>query len=255
MPRTEPPSHADATAFYKAALAAAQRLDAEATDKLFDDNADAAWRAYGSDLPVLMRLELVLKNLAALYPAAFAPGPVFDLSGWYDDDPWGTGFARPAKDELEALWRRRSAPESTDATLAAVADVWSLASPAQPADVVGKLAPSTNLIVAGPSAMASLASAFVREDNLQARSQLLLGSDRPAARHLLGITCALGREQGVPQMIAGTVDSPQKAADAAGFHQAAFAVISADASAEERATAEALATALAVEQRIEVGAA
>ena len=48
--------------------------------------------------------DLVLRDLAMLYPAAFAPDPVFDLPGWYDDEPWGYGFERPATAELARTW-------------------------------------------------------------------------------------------------------------------------------------------------------
>lgn len=82
----------DRIAFYKSALAAAAFLDSESPDQhLLDEEGDSAWRNYGDDLPLVIRIDTVLRNLAILYPAAFAPGPVFDLPGWYDDDPWGVG--------------------------------------------------------------------------------------------------------------------------------------------------------------------
>jgi hypothetical protein len=58
----------------------------------------------------VFRCNIVLRNFAMLYPAAFAPGLVFGLSGWYDDEPSGTGFERPDAKVVEALFTLRTAP-------------------------------------------------------------------------------------------------------------------------------------------------
>lgn len=54
-----------------------------------------------------------------LYPAAFAHDPVFRLPGWYDDDPWGTGFERPPAKVVEGLLTTRAASASAAEALAA----------------------------------------------------------------------------------------------------------------------------------------
>jgi len=244
----------DALAFYKASLAAALFLGQTAPEhRLLDTEADAAWKAYGDDLPVMVRFDLVLKNLAMLYPAAFAPGPVFDLPGWYDDDPWGVGLSRPPKEELEALWRNRKAPADADAAFTAVAAAWTLA-PAKNATFATKLSPKTNLIVAGAAAMLHTGAAFQGRDNLDIRMQVLLVSDRPAPRHVLGISCAFGRRAGIPKMVTSAPKQSAAKASDLGLSTASLLAVSKDATDQERQAALALADHFHVTERVELEA-
>src|SRR5262249_53735809 len=126
--------------------ATARLLDRDSDQRVLDRDADAAWRAYGSDLAEVIRCDLVLKNFAMLYPAAFAPGPVFGLSGWYDDDPWGAGFERPSPKTVEALFAKRSVAEDASAALEQALFAWGLARDGANAVLTGKLSPSTNVV-------------------------------------------------------------------------------------------------------------
>ncbi|MCP4504680.1 MAG: hypothetical protein GY822_32650 [Deltaproteobacteria bacterium] len=256
MPAT--PESEDVFSFYKAALSAAQQMDALGGDPQFSDDADVAWKGYSGDLPSLIRFELILKNLAALYPAAFAPGPIFQLSGWYDDDAWGAVFKRPPQAELESLWRGKKTPSSTNAALEQVCNAWHLA---PPGTLDSELSTSSSLIVAGSAAMAAVAVRFANQDELDARSQILLVSDQPVARQLLGVACAFGLRQGIPMVLTPTSerkaddDSTQNAlkeADSIGFRRANLLVTSSDASIEEKATAESLAKSLGVSAHVEL---
>lgn len=174
--------------FYRAALLAARFLDRDNDARVLDPDADAAWKAYGSDLPPVLRCDLVLRNFAMLYPAAFAPGPVFRLSGWYDDDPWGTGFERPPAKEVEAYFAQRPTPSaSAAAALELSLAAWSLAgsrdadvsadAPVDP-QLAARLSPSTKLLVVGARAVAEVARAFVRGERLVARTQVLVVGDQ-----------------------------------------------------------------------------
>lgn len=251
MPR---PSGPDSVSFYKAALAAAMQLDSSASDhRLLDSEADTAWRAYGDDLPVVIRVDLVLKNLAILYPAAFAPGPVFDLPGWYDDDPWGVGFERPPKEEVEALWRNRKAPASFEAALDAVAAAWTIV-PTKDAAFNNELSPTTNIIVAGAGAMLRVGAAFYDRDDLDVRTQVLLVADQPAPRQVFGVACAFGRQAGIPKMLKSAPKEAIAKADELGLASAALLVVSKDATDDERNTAFALADHLRVSERVELEA-
>ena len=270
MTQTTPTPH-QSMSFYRAALSAARFLDRDNDARVLDPDADAAWKAYGSDLPSVLRCDLVLRNFAMLYPAAFAPGPVFRLSGWYDDDPWGTGFERPPAKEVEAIFAKRP-PASTNAAealeLALVA--WSLAG-ARDADahadavvdhqLASRLSPSTKLLVVGARAVAEVARAVVRGERLVARTQVIVVGDQPESRHVLAIACALLREAGLPLFAEPplTADEPlttwaAREAPRLGGVRAQLLVTSSDAAPRDLEAARALASALGVDETIAIAA-
>lgn len=219
-------------AFYRAALVAGLFLDGSGADRLFDADADAAWRTYGADLPVVVRFDLALRNLAMLYPAAFAPGPLFQLPGWYEDDPWGVGFVRPPRDELEAIFRSRGSAPSADDVLLQVAKHWGRSSTEATA---AALTPTTQILVVGADAVLAVARALAVESACDVRSQVVLVSDGAGARHLLGIASALRRSSGMPRFLSSSL------VGAEGAVPATVLVSSKDASAAELAAAMRLA--------------
>jgi hypothetical protein len=263
-----PPTQDQALAFYRAALPTARLMDRDAEHRVLDADADAAWRAYGDDLPVAVRCDLVLRNFAMLYPAAFAPGPVFGLSGWYDDDPWGTGFERPPAHVVEGLFAVRSAPESAHDALDQALAAWGLA--AGDPHLSAALSPSTCVIAAGARALAAVAHAFLRGERLSARTQIIVASARPAGRHILGLTCALQNEQGVPLLLdlslrdeAAHGEAPSdrlarwadREKQRLNLTRARFLVVSPDADAGDIEAARALAAVLGADETISLEAA
>jgi hypothetical protein len=259
---TPAPTPDQALSFYRAALPTARLLDRDTDPHVLDADADAAWRAYGSDLPGAVRCDLVLRNFAMLYPAAFAPGPVFGLSGWYDDDPWGAGFERPAAQVVEALFTVRTAPATPADALDQALAVWGLAAGDPPDPRLSALfSPSTNVIVAGGRALAEVAHAFLRGARLSARTQLFVVSNRPESRHVLGLACALLRESGVPHLVdlrrrdeetaPGWAEREKQRLGAA---RARFLVASTDADAGELESARALAVALGADETLSIAA-
>jgi hypothetical protein len=248
-----PVDHEGAFAFYRAALPTAFFLDQErSTERLFDDDAGAAWRQYGADLPSVVRIDLALKNLAALYPAAFAPGPVFSLPGWYDDDPWGVGFARPPRDQLEALFRTTSPATTSSETLDHARVCWGI--PPAPDALGARLTPALQVLVTGDRAMAAVAGAMNARAGVEVRSQVLLVSSSAAARHVLGLACALGHQQGVPRMVAAVADAKPvlEQAKRENWPVPTVMVTSGDASDDDQAGALRLADAWGIRERIEV---
>lgn len=255
--------------FYRAALSAARFLDRDNDARVLDPDADAAWKAYGDDLQPVIRCDLVLRNFAMLYPAAFAPGPVFRLSGWYDDDPWGTGFERPPAKEVEAYFAQRPTPSANAAAALELALVaWSLAgsrdadapAPVDP-QLASRLSPSTKLLVVGARAVAEVARAFVRGERLVARTQVIVVGDQPESRHVLAIACALLREAGLPMFAEPplTADEPlttwaAREAPRLGGVRTQLLVTSSDAAPRDLEAARALASALGVDETIEIAA-
>ena len=255
------PPQDQAICFYRAALVAARRLDQDSDHHVLDPDADAAWRAYGSDLPAAVRCDLVLRNFAMLYPAAFAPGPVFRLPGWYDDDPWGTGFERPPAKVVEGLFAVRAAPASAADALAQAIAAWGIGGAAGEAHLSDRVSPTTNVIAAGACAVAAVARAFASSERLSARAQVIVVGDRPEGRHILGIACALRREAGVP--LFADLRRPDEAAAAwadrekqrLGVARAGLCVISKDTDAADVEAARALAAALGADETIEIAGA
>ncbi|MDC3958997.1 hypothetical protein [Polyangium jinanense] len=257
------PSQDQALCFYRAALTTARMLDHDSDARVLDADADAAWQAYGDDLPAVVRCDLVLRNFAMLYPAAFAPGPVFGLSGWYDDDPWGTGFERPPHKIVEGLFAGRNTPESPADALEQVLHSWGLAVDTRAAEEAlrARISPSTHVLVSGGRAAAAVARVFLRGERLSMRSQGILVSADPAARQVLGVTCALGREAGVP-LLADLRREPEETPSAWATREkrrlnvarADLLVLSPDASTSERASAQALAAVLGAADVIDIAA-
>lgn len=261
------PTQDQAVSFYRAALSTARWIDQESDPRVLDADADAAWRAYGGDLPAVIRCDLVLRNFAMLYPAAFAPGPVFGLSGWYDDDPWGTGFTRPEPNLVEGLFALRKVPASAVEALDLAVSAWGLRAAEPPADadaaalsrLAARLSPSTGLLVAGARAAATVARAFLRGERLKPRTQIVLVSERPESRHALGVLCALLRDQGVPQLVdpRRQADEPaerwaQREKQRLGAAQVRLLALSPDATAAEQEAARALAAAFGAEETIDI---
>jgi hypothetical protein len=260
---TPSPTPEQALSFYRAALLAARVVDQASDPRMLDRDADAAWKAYGEDLPAVVRCDLVLRNFAMLYPAAFAPGPVFGLSGWYDDSPWGSGFSRPERTKVEAIFAQRSAPLDASAALGGALDAWgvaaSLSAPADPR-IKEKLTRATNLVVCGTLATVAVVRAFAGDERLSLRAQVVLVSDDPAARQLVGMACAMNRESGVP-LFANLRRKDEQTWDAwaaeekrrLGVGQARAFVSSADGASEDaRAASAALAASLGATETIEV---
>ncbi len=258
------PTPEQALSFYRAALITARLVDQASDPHMLDRDADAAWRAYGDDLPAVVRCDLVLRNFAMLYPAAFAPGPVFGLSGWYDDNPWGSDFERPAPQKVEAIFAQRS-PSTPGEALDLALEAWGLAASckaAPDARITERLTRATFVVVCGTRALSEIVRAFAADERLAIRAQVLLVSTAPAARQLLGMACALNREAGVP-LLANLQRAEGEAWSAwadrekrrLGVAQARLFVVSADETEETRAAAAALATALGAADAIDVAGA
>ncbi len=251
-----------ALSFYRAALAAARFVDLEADPRTLDRNADLAWRAYGDDLPTVVRCDLVLRNLAMLYPAAFAPGPVFGLAGWYEDSPWGTGFERPAAKVLEAHFAKRQAAADAGSAFEESAGAWGVETSSRGIPgLAEKLARATHVVVTGARALVEVVRVFAADSRLALRSQVILVSARPGPRHLLGLACALSRQAGLPHLAELARGPDESWADWAkrekarlGITLARFFVASPDCTPEERAAAAALAEALDTSDTIELSA-
>ena len=77
-------------AFYAAAVAGLRALDArERTARRFGPDADTRWSSFKGALTDADRIDLLLRDAAVTWGAAFSASEVFDLFGLAPDEPFG----------------------------------------------------------------------------------------------------------------------------------------------------------------------
>jgi hypothetical protein len=233
-----PITEAQTDAFYAAAALGVAWLDArESSPRRFGPAADASWRTYAgtpSDLSDLDRLELLLRDASSLYPDAFSPRAVFALPGLTDDEPFGQWAHAPAPGIARDTFRAPPvAPSSARALLEAAARHWNL--PLGVASALPAIGPTTRVLVVGATALLAVVDRFAVNRDLSLHEQIVVLTDAPALRHLAGLAAlALGELRGPPCVApdgASLGDAPARVDVLAS---------SDDATAEERAAAEAL---------------
>lgn len=183
---------ADRQAYYAAALAGLRFVEArQPTGRRFGPDADARWAQFRGDLGTAARLELLLRDADAQWPAAFGARAVFALRGVAEEDAFGPTWEGIAGTDAESLWRKSSAitaPASVRAALEAVASAWSLT--LAPFDVTD-VAPAARFVVAGPSAIVATIAAFAGRADLDFADQVTVLATPPSHRQLAVLATAL----------------------------------------------------------------
>lgn len=232
----------DIERYYRAALLGLQSLDAnERVAPRFGPEADARWRALHGELEARDRLELLLRDAAKAQPVAFAPRVLFALPGLSSDEPLGKDF-RGASEALAAELLRaataKPAPTTLRALLEEAARIWGLApTPIDEADLLA-LRPASRVVAAGAGALISIAVSLADRAGFDLADQVVLVSETPSVRQLLGLAVAWTRVRRQERLL-----SPQAVLDAEdpmgllrglGLSQVDLAVVSADATPLER---------------------
>jgi hypothetical protein len=195
-PATSPAS--EARAFTEATLLGLHALEArEGRPRRFGAEADARWARFSDGrLGLAARLNLLLRDAAVAWPAAFAPARVFALPGLADDEPFGP-WSLPALGgrQLEAAF----APSATPPTFAGACAAWgaSLRPVALP-----PLGPARRLLLDGPSAIAAALAAFAVDGELDWARQVTLIAATPLARHLAGLSSVFAGAASAAPLIA-----------------------------------------------------
>jgi hypothetical protein len=179
-------------AFYAACLRGLRVVEQrQPTGRRYGPEADALWKTFAGHLSTAARIDLLLRDMAASYSTAFAATHVFfHMPPASEDEPFGAYW--PALDSVEAeeLWR--STPPMNGSTpletLRACAEPWELA--LEPVKV-GTIEAQSRLVAVGPSAVASLANAFIGSRDLDWAEQVICVATRPAHRHLAGLAAAV----------------------------------------------------------------
>jgi hypothetical protein len=149
------------------------------------------WRTFRGHLTAADRVDLLLRDADAEYPGAFGARIAFGLRGVGDDDAFGSTWQRLTPTDADTLWRRivgEPVPSEISAVLTGCATALdlSLASHGLP-----KLTANTRLLVAGPSAIASVALAFAKARDLAWADQVTCVATPPAHRQLAALCAAV----------------------------------------------------------------
>ncbi len=220
--RPAPVSPQQREAFYAAAVAGLRALDArERSPRRFGADADTRWASFQGNLTEADRIDLLLRDAAVTWGAAFSPADAFALFGLAPDEPFG-----PDWQPLSTSAARRAIAEPPGSTSpAALAALLGIApSPTQ----VPALTPSTRLGVAGASALVAVADAFLRTPGLSWSDQALAIATTPVDRQLAGLLAiAVGAASRTP--IVRPSDDLRATLKGAGFAQVDVAVVSSDA--------------------------
>jgi hypothetical protein len=179
-------------AFYEASLRALRYVEARSpTGRRFGVDADAMWRTFRGHLTASDRIDLLLRDADAEYSGSFGARVIFALRAVGEDDAFGPTWTRPEPTDADALWRKVvSEPPAADvpATLAACALAWGLT--LQLVEVP-RFTPNSRVLLAGPSAIASVAAAFASGRDLAWSDQVTCVASSPAHRQLAAVCAAL----------------------------------------------------------------
>ncbi|MAT26113.1 MAG: hypothetical protein CMN31_10625 [Sandaracinus sp.] len=181
-----------ARAYYEAALSALAYIEGrQPTGRRFGAEADARWSSFKGDLTTADRIDLLIRDADAQWPAAFGARTVFAKRAVAEDEPFGADWEPLDPVEAEEMWRARAqaeSPASPRQTLEATAAAWDLnLTPFDP----GTIGAAEKLVVAGPSAIAAAIVAFHEGSDLDWIDQVTVVATPPAHRQLAAHAGAL----------------------------------------------------------------
>jgi hypothetical protein len=209
-------------AFYRAAVLGLRALDArETTARRFGPDAEGRWAQFAGALGAGDRLDILLRDAAGTWGAAFSPSECFELFGLAEDEPFG-----PDWDGIEGAAAKRLL---TDASTAATLDEVARALGVKPTPVaVPPLVASTKLIVAGGAAILAVAHAFEDHPALSWTDQVMVVAAQPTFRQLAGLSAVLLGARSRTALVRPT-GSAQVVLRPAGFAHLDAEVVSPDA--------------------------
>jgi hypothetical protein len=182
----------DVRAYYASALCCLRFVEARRpTGRRFGAEADARWAGFRGDLTTADRLDLLLRDADAEWPGAFGARTTFAQPAVAEEESFGSAWAGLEPIDAEDLWRTTLAsPMPTDPS--ALLSAWSAAwdTPMLPTDA-GPVSTVDRLVVAGPSAIASVLGAFVGRSDLAWSEQVTIVATPPAHRQLAAFATAV----------------------------------------------------------------
>ncbi|WP_437877395.1 hypothetical protein [Sorangium sp. So ce513] len=222
---TSPLTPQDRSAFYGAAVLGLRALDArETTPRRFGADAEARWAQFAGALGAGDRIDILLRDAAGTWGAAFSPSECFGFFGVADDEPFGPDWGGIDDHAAKRLLAEPDAP----ATLEHIAYGLGVKAAGIP---VPPITTSTKLVVAGGAAIVSVARVFAENRALSWTDQVVVVADKAAWRQLAGLAAVLVGARGRTVLV-----RPSEGADSAlralGFGHLDAAVVSPDAEPE-----------------------
>jgi hypothetical protein len=222
---TGPLTLQDRSAFYGAAVIGLRALDArETTPRRFGPDADARWTHFAGALGMGDRIDILLRDAAGTWGAAFSPSECFGFFGLADDEPFGPDWNGIDDHSAKRLLAEPDAP----ATFEHIA--FGLGVKAGSVSVA-HITPSTKLVAAGGTAIVSVATVFAENKALSWTDQVVVVADKPAWRQLAGLAAVLLGARGRTVLVRA-IDGAESGLRAAGFAHLDAAVVSPDAELE-----------------------
>ncbi|KYF47076.1 hypothetical protein BE04_43730 [Sorangium cellulosum] len=222
---TSPLTPQDRSAFYGAAVLGLRALDArETTPRRFGADAEARWTQFAGALGAGDRIDILLRDAAGTWGAAFSPSECFGFFGVADDEPFGPDWGGIDDHAAKRLLAEPDAP----ATLEHIAYGLGVKAAGVP---VPPITPSTKLVVAGATAIVSVAKVFAENRALSWTDQVVVVADKAAWRQLAGLAAVLLGARGRTVLVRPS-EGADSALRAAGFAHLDAAVVSPDAEPE-----------------------
>lgn len=179
------PTKENRAAFYGAAVLGLRALDLrETTPRRFGAEAEARWTQFAGALGAGDRIDILLRDAAGTWGAAFSPSECFGFFGLADDEPFGPDWG--GIDDASA--KRLLAEPDAPATLDHVAYRLGVKAASVPVPAV---TPSTKLVIAGGTAIVSVAKVFAENNSLSWTDQVVVVADKAAWRQLAGLAAVL----------------------------------------------------------------
>ena len=215
------PSEHRIEAFYRAALIGLRYLD-DQQDRAsrFGPDADARWNSFQGHLHAGDRINILCRDAAVTYGAAFAPSVVFDTDGVAPDEAFGPDWPGVEQRVAKKLWAEAEALPKHDTAAALDAAATTLGLSPTPIDGdLTQLTAATKVAVGGLTAIAATARAFDANPALRWAEQVTVVADTPPARQLAGLAAVFLK-----------TDRPTTLASPAATPDATATIVSADAS-------------------------
>lgn len=222
---TTPASSQDHARFYAAAVLGLRALDArERTPRRFGPDAEARWNQFAGALGAGDRIDILLRDAAGTWGAAFSPSECFGFFGLADDEPFGPDWGGIDDHAAKRLLAEPDAPATLD-HIAYGLGVKAVSVP------VPSVTPSTKLVVAGGTAIVSVAKVFAENKALSWTDQVVVVADKADWRQLAGLVAVLLGARGRTALVRPT-GGAESALRAAGVAHLDAAVVSPDAEPE-----------------------
>lgn len=222
---TGPVTPQDHLAFYSAAVIGLRALDArETTPRRFGPDADARWQQFAGALGMGDRIDILLRDAAGTWGAAFSPSECFGFFGLADDEPFGPDWKGIDDHSAKRLLAEPDAPTKIEHVAFGLGVKAASVS-------VPHITPSTKLVVAGGCAIVSVATMFAESKALSWTDQVVVVADKPAWRQLAGLAAVLLGARGRTVLVRA-IEGAESALRNTGFAHLDAAVMSLDAELE-----------------------